>query len=119
MRRICNFIHSMQVSICEGFECTRIIVLRIMKRFIHFHGCENAERDLRPAFLQPTSFTTQHYSKLALFFLTGTSERVCLITGGVDPVSRILDFVMEKIREKPDPNAKTAMDFDNKVSLVM
>ena len=46
----------------------------------------------------------------------GTNERVCLITGPLDSVSRILDFVMEKIREKPDPNAKTAMDFDNKVT---
>lgn len=49
-------------------------------------------------------------------FYPGTNERVCLITGPLDSVSRVLDFVMEKIREKPDPNAKTAMDFDNKVT---
>jgi len=49
-------------------------------------------------------------------FYPGTNERVCLITGPLDSVSRILDFVVEKIREKPDPNAKTAMDFDNKIT---
>ncbi len=27
----------------------------------------------------------------------------------------ILEFVGDKIREKPDPNAKPAIDFDNKV----
>ena len=27
-----------------------------------------------------------------------------------------MDFICEKIREKPDPNAKPAIDFDNKVS---
>ena len=55
-------------------------------------------------------------SVLSNILFIGTNERVCLITGPLDSVSRILDFVMEKIREKPDPNAKTAMDFDNKVT---
>lgn len=44
----------------------------------------------------------------------GTNERVCLISGSVDGVLRINEFIMEKIKEKPDPNAKMAIDFDNK-----
>lgn len=38
------------------------------------------------------------------FFLcvSGTTERVCLITGSVDAILTVLDFIMEKIREKPD-----------------
>ena len=27
----------------------------------------------------------------------------------------MLTFISEKIRDKPDPNAKPAMDFDNKI----
>lgn len=50
------------------------------------------------------------------FTLTGTSERVCLITGNVDAIMAVLIFIMEKIREKPDMNAKQAIDFDNKTS---
>ena len=49
-------------------------------------------------------------------FYPGTNERVCLITGSIESVSILLDFIMEKIRHKPDPNAKPAIDFDNKVS---
>ena len=49
-------------------------------------------------------------------FYPGTNERVCLITGNVESVSILLDFIMDKIRHKPDPNAKPAIDFDNKVS---
>lgn len=44
----------------------------------------------------------------------GTAERVCLITGTMDAIMRVHDFIMEKIREKPDPNAKPAIDFDSK-----
>ena len=39
-------------------------------------------------------------------FFTGTTERVCLIMGGVEAVKRVHCFIMEKIREKPDPNPK-------------
>ncbi|KAK9702038.1 KH domain [Popillia japonica] len=35
-------------------------------------------------------------------FYPGTTERVCLITGNVDAILKALDFIMEKIREKPD-----------------
>ena len=49
-------------------------------------------------------------------FYPGTNERVCLITGNIESVSTLLDFIMDKIRHKPDPNAKPAIDFDNKVS---
>ncbi|XP_076054142.1 RNA-binding protein Nova-1-like protein passilla isoform X3 [Oratosquilla oratoria] len=47
-------------------------------------------------------------------FYPGTTERVCLITGNVDAILTVLSFIMDKIREKPDPNAKPAIDFDNK-----
>lgn len=36
------------------------------------------------------------------FCVPGTTERVCLITGSVDAILTVLDFIMEKIREKPD-----------------
>lgn len=39
---------------------------------------------------------------------------MCLISGSVDGVLRIHEFIMEKIKEKPDPNAKIAIDFDHK-----
>ncbi|XP_050306224.1 RNA-binding protein Pasilla isoform X2 [Anthonomus grandis grandis] len=35
-------------------------------------------------------------------FYPGTTERVCLITGGVDAIMTVLEFIMDKIREKPD-----------------
>ncbi|XP_042901937.1 RNA-binding protein Pasilla [Parasteatoda tepidariorum] len=47
-------------------------------------------------------------------FYPGTRERVCLITGSVEAILHIHDFIMEKIKEKPDPNAKLAIDFDHK-----
>ncbi len=47
-------------------------------------------------------------------FYPGTTERVCLIKGTTDSVAHMLAFIMEKIRDKPDPNAKPAMDFDSK-----
>jgi RNA-binding protein Nova len=34
----------------------------------------------------------------------------------VDAIMAVLIFIMEKIREKPDMNAKQAIDFDNKTS---
>ena len=48
------------------------------------------------------------------FNVSGTTERVCLITGNVDAIITVLGFVMEKIKEKPDPNAKA--DYDGKNS---
>jgi hypothetical protein len=48
------------------------------------------------------------------FLFTGTSERVCLISGSFEGIIRIHDFIMDKIKEKPDPNAKMAIDFDHK-----
>ncbi|GAB6020511.1 hypothetical protein CHUAL_003196 [Chamberlinius hualienensis] len=47
-------------------------------------------------------------------FYPGTTERVCLITGTAEAIIMVHSFVMEKIREKPDPNAKPAIDFDSK-----
>lgn len=46
--------------------------------------------------------------------IVGTTERVCLIKGTTESVMSMLYFIMEKIRDKPDPNAKPAMDFDSK-----
>ncbi|XP_045028237.1 RNA-binding protein Nova-2 isoform X2 [Daphnia magna] len=47
-------------------------------------------------------------------FYPGTTERVCLIKGTTESVMSMLTFICEKIRDKPDPNAKPAMDFDSK-----
>lgn len=33
---------------------------------------------------------------------TGTTERACLITGSVDGIMVVLDFIMDKIKEKPE-----------------
>jgi len=49
-------------------------------------------------------------------FYPGTNERVCLITGSTDAISTIVQFFNMKIKEKPDPNAKPAIDFDNKIA---
>ena len=51
---------------------------------------------------------------MCIFSLTGTTERVCLIKGTTESVMSMLTFICEKIRDKPDPNAKTAMDFNSK-----
>ena len=47
--------------------------------------------------------------------ILGTTERVCLITGNVDAIITVLTFVMEKIKEKPDPNAKADYEGKNAV----
>lgn len=41
-----------------------------------------------------------------LIIFPGTSERVCLITGSADAIITVLEFIMEKIKEKPDLTAK-------------
>lgn len=45
----------------------------------------------------------------------GTTERVCLITGTVEAVRKVHNFIMDKIREKPDTNPKP-LDGDLKVN---
>lgn len=32
----------------------------------------------------------------------GTTERACLITGSVEGIMVVLDFIMDKIKEKPE-----------------
>ncbi|KAI7690221.1 RNA-binding protein Nova-1 [Sarcoptes scabiei] len=49
-------------------------------------------------------------------FYPGTNERVCLISGSIEGISEINEFIMRKIREKPDPNAKMAIEHGNKLS---
>ncbi|XP_050404467.1 RNA-binding protein Pasilla isoform X1 [Patella vulgata] len=39
-------------------------------------------------------------------FYPGTTERVCLIMGPVEAVQKVHNFIMDKIKEKPDPNPK-------------
>ncbi|XP_053945548.1 RNA-binding protein Pasilla isoform X4 [Anastrepha ludens] len=46
-------------------------------------------------------------------FYPGTTERVCLITGSVDGIMSVMDFIMDKIREKPDLTTKI-IDNDSK-----
>ncbi|XP_067015130.1 RNA-binding protein Pasilla [Anabrus simplex] len=48
-------------------------------------------------------------------FYPGTTERVCLISGSPDAIMASLNFINTKIREKPDINAKQAVDFDHKI----
>jgi len=48
-------------------------------------------------------------------FYPGTTERVGLIQGPAESVLIVMDFIAEKIIEKPDPAAKPAIDFDNKI----
>ena len=48
------------------------------------------------------------------FFLLQVQQRVCLIKGTTESAMSMPTFVCEKIRDKPDPNAKPAMDFDSK-----
>lgn len=51
------------------------------------------------------------YDLFACF--TGTSERVCLITGSLEAIMAVMDFIMDKIREKPDLTLKTTVDFES------
>ncbi|XP_063235670.1 RNA-binding protein Pasilla isoform X2 [Bacillus rossius redtenbacheri] len=40
-------------------------------------------------------------------FYPGTSERVCLITGSVEAIMSVMNFISEKIREKPEKEFET------------
>ncbi|XP_015440242.1 PREDICTED: RNA-binding protein Nova-1 isoform X5 [Dufourea novaeangliae] len=44
---------------------------------------------------------------------TGTTERICLITGSLEAIMSVMDFIMDKIREKPDLTSKTTVDFES------
>ncbi|CAH1985602.1 unnamed protein product [Acanthoscelides obtectus] len=46
-------------------------------------------------------------------YYPGTSERVCLITGSSEAIMAVLDFIMDKIREKPDLS-KAIFEADSK-----
>ena len=48
-------------------------------------------------------------------FYPGTTERVGLIQGPAESILTVMDFIAEKVTEKPDPSAKPAIDFDNKL----
>uniref|UniRef100_T1E2L1 Putative pasilla n=1 Tax=Psorophora albipes TaxID=869069 RepID=T1E2L1_9DIPT len=59
-------------------------------------------------------------------FYPGTSERVCLISGTVDGILTVLDFIIDKIREKPDmtkalteADAKQAADRDKQIKILV
>lgn len=59
-------------------------------------------------------------------FYPGTSERVCLISGTVDGILTVLDFMIDKIREKPDmtkalteADAKQAAERDKQVKVLV
>lgn len=47
------------------------------------------------------------------YSIIGTTERVCLITGSIEAIMSVMDFIMEKIREKPDLTSKTTVDFES------
>nr|NP_001262414.1 pasilla, isoform Q [Drosophila melanogaster]AGB95796.1 pasilla, isoform Q [Drosophila melanogaster] len=46
-------------------------------------------------------------------FYPGTTERVCLITGSTEAIMVVMEFIMDKIREKPDLTNKI-VDTDSK-----
>lgn len=48
----------------------------------------------------------------------GTTERVCLITGSLEAIMPVMDFIMDKIREKPDLTLKTTVDFESRKTTV-
>lgn len=57
---------------------------------------------------------------------SGTSERVCLITGSIEAIMTVLEFIMEKIREKPDlttklseSEAKQAQERDRQIKILV
>ncbi|CAG5004629.1 unnamed protein product [Parnassius apollo] len=60
-------------------------------------------------------------------FYPGTTERACLITGSVDGIMMVLDFIMEKIKEKPElvkpfpegVDAKMPQDRDKQVKILV
>ncbi|XP_055617935.1 RNA-binding protein Pasilla isoform X2 [Toxorhynchites rutilus septentrionalis] len=59
-------------------------------------------------------------------FYPGTSERVCLISGTVEGILTVLDFIIDKIREKPDmtkalteADAKQAAERDKQVKILV
>lgn len=59
-------------------------------------------------------------------FYPGTTERVCLVTGSMDAIMTVLEFIMEKIREKPDlttkmndTEAKLAQERDRQVKILV
>ena len=90
-----NYILTSLLRICC---CYYLIITALIERSYNLVCCA-----VQVVFLLIFSFTTG---------FTGTTERVCLITGNVDSIITVLTFVMEKIKEKPDPNAKT--DFEGK-----
>lgn len=53
--------------------------------------------------------------------VSGTAERVCLISGNAESIMEVLTFIMEKIRDRPDFSKATPTpvqndSFDNKIS---
>lgn len=58
--------------------------------------------------------------------IAGTTERVCLISGNTDGIMTVLDFIMDKIREKPDltkplndADAKQQQERDKQVKVLV
>jgi RNA-binding protein Nova len=56
----------------------------------------------------------------------GTTERVCLITGSIDAIMIVADFIADKIREKPDltkplveTESKLMQDRDKQVKILV
>lgn len=59
-------------------------------------------------------------------FYPGTTERVCLITGSIDAIMIVADFIADKIREKPDltkplveTESKLMQDRDKQVKILV
>ncbi|KAH8243480.1 hypothetical protein KR032_007759 [Drosophila birchii] len=52
------------------------------------------------------SMSSYYWQRTKLLLFLGTTERVCLITGSTEAIMVVLEFIMDKIREKPDLTTK-------------
>ncbi|XP_076318733.1 RNA-binding protein Pasilla-like isoform X2 [Tachypleus tridentatus] len=104
---MCLFLLSWNLLCVNGTYHFKILVPSVAAGAIIGKGGETVAQ------LQKKTGTRIKMSK-ANDYYPGTTERVCLVTGNVDGIFQAHEFIMEKIKEKPDPNAKMAIDFDHK-----
>ncbi|KAJ9583888.1 hypothetical protein L9F63_021765, partial [Diploptera punctata] len=43
-------------------------------------------------------------------FYPGTAERICLVTGNTESIMKVLKFIMEKIRDRPEPYERSSAE---------
>ncbi|KAJ9582856.1 hypothetical protein L9F63_022815 [Diploptera punctata] len=50
-------------------------------------------------------------------FYPGTAERICLVTGNTESIMKVLKFIMEKIRDRPEPYERSSAEDIQEFSL--